>query len=89
MLTKDPAAEDAVRKGEEIYRRTIRDVVEADPTNYGQRLVLDIATGAYEIAPDVWQAADKLKIRFPNAQTYSVRIGFPASFSIGGGTYRG
>ena len=73
--------EEFTRRGEEIYRQTVRPVVEAG--NNGRIVVIDIETGAYEIADDVLTATNCLYARRPTPQPWAVRIGYPAVYRFG------
>ncbi len=77
-LTKEEIAQ----RGREIFERDIRANVEAG--NKGRFLVVDILTGAYEIADTDRTASDQLKARKPDAVIYGVRIGFRTAYRIGG-----
>lgn len=80
---------EVIKIGEEVYRRDIKSLVETDPANHAKMLVLDINTGQYKISSDVLQAAIKLKERLPNAEPFTIRVGFPTAFRIGDGADRG
>lgn len=62
-----------VRRGDKIYERFIRPQVEAG--NQGKIVAIDIDTGAFEVADGVLTASDRLLARYPNAQTWFIRIG--------------
>jgi hypothetical protein len=82
MSTHRLSAEEIARRGEEIYNRDLR--ASAEATNKGKFLVIDIETGDYEIDEDDLTATKRLLARHPNAETYGVRIGYPAAYRIGG-----
>lgn len=82
MAHSDYTAEEIVRRGKALYEQQIRPQVEAG--HEGQFLVVDIETGAYEIAPDDLTASDRLVQRKPNAVLYGLRIGSPAAYRLGG-----
>jgi len=65
--------EEHARRGDEIYERDVRPRVEAG--NQGKIVAIDIDTGAFEVAEDVLTASDRLLARYPEAQTWFVRIG--------------
>jgi hypothetical protein len=65
--------EEHARRGDEIYECDIRPKVEAG--NQGKIVAIDIDTGAFEVAEDVLTASDRLLARYPEAQTWFVRIG--------------
>ena len=81
MSYSDWTAEEIGARGEEIYQTQIRDKV--DPKYKGMFLVLDIETGAYEIANEDLEATKRLLAKNPKAMTYGVRIGYPATHGIG------
>lgn len=65
--------EEFARRGDAIYEREIRPLVEAG--NEGKFVAIDIETGAYEIDTDELAAADYLLARIPDAQVWLRRIG--------------
>jgi hypothetical protein len=82
-LTKNEIAE----RGREIYDRDIRPAVESD--NKGRFLVVDILTGAFEIADSDRAASDQLRARNPDSVMYGVRIGHPTAYRIGSSSVAG
>ena len=75
--------EEVGRRGQALYEQQIRDKVEAE--HRGKFLVLDITTGAYEIAEDDLAASDRLLAKHPSAVSYGLRIGYPAAYRLGVG----
>lgn len=73
--------EEFARRGNEIYQRQVRPQVEEG--NEGKIVAIDIETGAFELAEDVLTASDRLLARYPEAQTWFVRIGQPALHRFG------
>jgi hypothetical protein len=65
--------EEFARRGNEIYETHVRPQVEEG--NHGKIVVIDIETGAFELAKDTMIASDKLLERYPDAQIWRVRIG--------------
>jgi hypothetical protein len=65
--------EELVRRGKEIYETQIRQQVESD--SYGRIVAIDIETGAFEVDDDTLVASDRLLERYPDAQTWFIRIG--------------
>lgn len=61
------------RRGDELYERSIRPVVEAG--NTGKFVAIDIETGAYEVDADELIASDRLVARCQDAQVWLIRIG--------------
>lgn len=80
--TKEEIHETVVR-GEEWYETQIRAQVEAD--NFGKYLVIDVTTGHYEIDSNHISAVERARASNPNADLYSMRVGFPALGKMGGG----
>lgn len=75
--------EEIVRRGEEIYERDLRAMLE--PGNVGKVVVIDIETGEYEVDEDEVAAARRALVKNPGATLYGTRIGYPALAKIGGG----
>jgi hypothetical protein len=65
--------EDFARRGDAIYEREIRALVE--PTNAGLFVAIDIESGAYAVDPDELAASDRLLERVPSAQIWLRRVG--------------
>src|SRR5205823_15117861 len=66
--------EEFARRGNEIYERDIRPLVEAD--NKGKYVAIDIETGAWEMDADEIAAGDRLRRHVPDAQTWMTRVGY-------------
>ena len=69
-------------QGEPIYGQQLGGKVE--PEYYGSFLVIDIETAAYEIDADDVVATKRILASYPNAVIYSLRIGSPTAYRIGG-----
>lgn len=65
--------EELARRGKELYESQIRQQVE--PNNFGKIVAIDIETGAFEVDNDTLVASDRLLERYPDAQTWFIRIG--------------
>jgi hypothetical protein len=65
--------EELARRGKEWYESHIRQQIEAD--NLDKIVAIDIETGAFEIDEDTLAASDRLLARYPDAQTWFIRIG--------------
>ncbi len=65
--------EQAARRGDEIYDRSVRAQVE--PQRNGEIVAIDLDSGAWEVDPDEITAAHRLESRHPNAQIWAVRVG--------------
>ena len=72
-----------LRRGEELYERSIRARVETEE-NIGKQIVIDIETGDYEIDTDGLAASHRLLARHPGAALYGGRIGYNAVYTLGG-----
>ena len=70
------------RRGEEIYEREIRGLVEKD--QMGKILVIDIESGEYEIDADPIAAGHRAHANHPDGVFYAIRIGYPAFAKVGG-----
>jgi hypothetical protein len=75
---------EVAQRGRDLYEREIRPKVET--SHQGEFLVLDIATGDYEIAEDDLTASDRLLARHPDAILYGLRIGQQAAYRLGHGS---
>jgi hypothetical protein len=83
MATRGPRypKEEFARRGTELYERQVRPRVETG--NHGRVVAIDIETGAFEVADNSMTATDRLYARFPDAQPWVVRIGYPAVREFG------
>ena len=66
--------EEFARRGDEIYNRDIRPLVETEE-NKGKFVLIDIETGAWETDADEMTAAKRLEARVPDAQVWMRRVG--------------
>ncbi|MFM7220236.1 MAG: hypothetical protein ACKO21_08505 [Nodosilinea sp.] len=73
--------EEYARRGNEIYESQVRAQVEAG--NHGRIVAIDIETGAFEVADDVVAASQQLLTKYPDAQTWFIRIGHQAVYHFG------
>ncbi len=77
--------EEFARRGDEIYNRDVRSVVE--PAHDGKIVVIDIVSGTWELDADERTAFAKLRTKCPDAQVWVVRVGSPYLRRFGrGGT---
>ena len=83
MTVQQPrySKEEHARRGNEIYQRQVRPRVERG--NKGKIVAIDIETGAFELAEDTLTASERLLTRYPDAQTWFVRIGYRAVHRFG------
>jgi hypothetical protein len=82
MTTAGLSGEQIVQRGKEIYERQIRPLVE--PVHKGKFPVIDVKTGGYEMDADAVAAAKRAKARFPIAPRFTMRVGYPAAYRMGG-----
>lgn len=73
--------EEFARRGDEIYESQVRPQVEEG--NHGKIVAIDIETGAFEVADDIATASELLLTRYPDAQTWFIRIGHRAVYHFG------
>ena len=78
--------EEFARRGNEIYEAQVRPQVEDG--NHGKIVAIDIDTQAFEVADDLLTASKRLLVRVPDAQTWFVRIGYPAVDHFGARSLR-
>jgi hypothetical protein len=72
--------EEHARRGQELYEQQVRPLVEAG--NKGKIVAIDIDSGAFEVDDDVIPAGKRLFARYPDAQIWYVRIGYPAVYRM-------
>ncbi|MCC6444020.1 MAG: hypothetical protein IT210_11270 [Armatimonadetes bacterium] len=73
--------EEFARRGDEIYERNLRSMVE--PVHRGKFIAIDIETGAYEIDEDDYTATERLLARYPDSQIWLTRVGYRYAHRIG------
>lgn len=83
MSTPVIPVEEIDRRGEELYEKRLRRLVET-PENIGREIVIDVETGDYEIDTDGMAASRRLLARHPGAALYGARIGYDAVYTLGG-----
>src|SRR5258708_92939 len=76
--------EEIARRGEELYENSIRPKVEAEFD--GNILAIDVDSGDYEIDNSILPAVDRLRLRHPNAEPYTIRIGHDVVYGFNGVT---
>ena len=83
MTVRQPrySKEEFARRGNEMYDSQVRAHVEEG--NYGKIVAIDIETGAFEVADDIVTASDRLLAKYPDAQTWFIRIGHRAVYHFG------
>ena len=75
-------AADAGILGEEIYQRDIRQQVE--DAYHGKIVAIDVDSGDYAIGDTVSAASKRLRERLPDADVWSVRVGYRTLRNFGG-----
>jgi hypothetical protein len=75
-------SDEIVQRAQRFYDQQIRDKVEAG--NKGKFLVINVETGEYEMDADDVAAAKRARARFPEAALFSMRIGYPSAYRLGG-----
>lgn len=78
IYTKDEIS----RRGREIYERGIRAEVESG--HDGEFLVVDVATGGYEVGEDDDEVFDRAEAKNPEGLFHLMRVGRAAAHRIGG-----
>jgi hypothetical protein len=88
MAVRQPrySKEEFAQRGDEIYESQVRSQVEVG--NNGKIVAIDIETGAFEVADELLVASKQLLARLPDAQTWFVRIGYPAVDHFGARSLR-
>ena len=64
-----------------VYERQIKPKLR--PEDHGKFVVLDPATGEYELGEDELRAAMSLRLRLPNARLWLERVGYKAAHRVG------
>ena len=79
--------DETARLGDEIYERDIRPQVEAE--HDGEYVAIDVDSGIWAVSDDLLAAAKRLRAMRPEAvDVWTVRVGYRATASIGGGSPR-
>ena len=83
MVIRQPrySKEEFAQRGDRWYETQIRQKVEAG--NHGKIVAIDIETGAFEVADDIVTASEHLLAKYPDAQTWFIRIGHRAVYHFG------
>ncbi len=74
MAVRQPrySKEEFAGRGDALYETQIRSQVEAG--NHGKIVAIDIETGAFEVADEIVTASDLLLAKYPDAQTWFIRM---------------
>ncbi|MXY78223.1 MAG: hypothetical protein F4Y94_00590 [Chloroflexi bacterium] len=79
--------EETARLGDEIYERDIRPQVEDE--HDGEYVAIDVDSRDWAVSDDLLAAAKRLREMRPEAvDVWTVRVGYRATASIGGGSPR-
>ena len=78
------SGEEVQQRAERLYDQTIRSAVETEE-NIGKVLVIDIETENYEMDTDEMKAVHRALKKHPEAALWTLRIGYNAMHSFGGG----
>jgi hypothetical protein len=83
MTVRQPrhSKEEFAQRGNQLYDTQVRSEVEEG--NLGKIVAIDIETGAFEVADTAIAATDRLYDRYPDAQPWVIRIGYPAVYRFG------
>jgi hypothetical protein len=81
-MSRHETPEEIARRGEAVYERLIRPRLGAP--DRGKFLVINVDTGEYELDTDDLAASKRAKARFPNAPLFTMRVGRPAAYRLGG-----
>ena len=74
--------EEFARRGDAIYERNV--VPNTGPEDHGKFVVIDVASGDFEVDTDELAASDRLLARRPAAQIWLRRVGIPYARRFGG-----
>ena len=86
MTVRKYSRDEVCDRGAAIYAAQIKARVE--PQENGKFIVIDIASGDYEIAEDMLDAEDRLLARRPAAIGFGGRVGYESAYKRGGGGAR-
>jgi hypothetical protein len=88
MAVRQPrySKEEFAQLGDALYESQIRSQVESG--NHGKIVAIDIETGAFEVADDIVTASEHLLAKYPDAQTWFIRIGHRAVYHFGARSLR-
>lgn len=75
--------EQVAQIAEHLYNTKIRQQVESED-NIGKMIIIDVATGNYEVNKNGLVAARILNEKNPNARLFGIRIGYNVAVSLGG-----
>ena len=82
MAIETLTPDEACRRGDEIYDRDIKPLVE--PEHLGRFIVIDLETGDFEVDDNQLAASKRAAARRPDAPLYARRVGNATLGRIGG-----
>ena len=80
MAMRAIAPEDAEAFGKSVYERKVRPTLNGAAEPIGSFLSVDLDSEDWELDANLLQAARRLRERRPDADVYTIRIGYPAAF---------
>ena len=84
MARKEISPKDAEAFGKSVYERKVRPMLNGEEEPIGYFLSVDLETEDWEMDESHLKAALRLLERRPDADVFTVRIGYPAAYvSIG------
>lgn len=82
MSNDRPTPDQIVQRGREIYEHQLRSQLESG--NHGEFVVIDVASGDYEIGADDLLVSKRAKARFGDAPLFAMRIGHETAYRLSG-----
>ena len=80
MAMRAIAPEDAESFGKSVYERKVRPTLSGAAEPIGCYLSVDLDSADWDLDADLLKAARRLRERRPDADVYTIRIGYPAAF---------
>ena len=80
MARREISAEDAEAFGKRIYEEKVRPTLNGAEEPIGYFLSVDLDSEDWELDEKLIYAARRLLERRPDADVYTVRVGYPAAF---------
>jgi hypothetical protein len=89
MVVRQPrySKEEFAQRGDALYESQIRSQIDEEGDR-GKIVAIDIETGAFEVADDIVNASEHLLAKYPDAQTWFIRIGHRAVYHFGARSLR-
>jgi hypothetical protein len=81
MIRQQLPSDEVEQRGEAIYASEIRGSLTAQ--DEGKFVVIDVATGAYEVDADHIKALERMLVNHNGDSLYSIRIGSSAAYKLG------